>query len=398
MRNIPILLCIATAMLAVACSSENPTGVQDPQGNNSTGSGSNSNNTGSGNATPVPEKTILDERVVDYNLALRLASLKLNNQLPTLEQIMAVANASDKKSAYEAELDKMFDSPRFVQRMVKFWRDTMRMGGGANGNEPSRDTAPVFAARIMVEERPFSDLFTATDNTCPTYDGMANAFADGTCNNNVPTHAGVLTNPGVHFQFNSNMAFRRVRWVQETFVCTKFPAEYSQTPIQMGGSEFVSPWDFKSVGTDPINFQDTSSVICANCHTTMNHIAPLLAQFDPNGMWTDSIQVLTPTTPDPITTERSHWLRDGEKTSWRLGRETADLPALGKAISEDPDVHECAVARMWNFTMSKEDIVTDLATVPPEVLTSYIQEFTSNGMNLKKVLRSMFASDDFVKF
>lgn len=53
---------------------------------------------------------------------------------------------------------------------------------------------------------------------------------------------------------------------------------------------------------------------------------------------------------------------------------------------------------MWNFAMSKEDIVSDLATVPTEVLETYIEEFKSNNMNLKKVLRSMFTSEDFVRF
>ncbi len=195
-----------------------------------------------------------------------------------------------------------------------------------------------------------------------------------------------------------HLIIRRVRWVQEIFVCTKFPAEYSDTPVQKGGSEYISPWEFETVGTDPINVQDTSSVICANCHTTMNHIAPLFANFDMNGMWTDQIQVLTPTTPDPVTTELGHWLRPGETTSWRLGEQAPDLPALGKAMAADPDVAECAVARMWNFAMSKEDIVSDLATVPTTVLEPYIEEFGANGMNLKQVLRSIFASEDFVRF
>ena len=45
-----------------------------------------------------------------------------------------------------------------------------------------------------------------------------------------PASAGVLTDPAVMRQFYSNMAFRRVRWVQETFACTKFPAEVSTEP------------------------------------------------------------------------------------------------------------------------------------------------------------------------
>src|SRR5262249_22576087 len=153
-----------------------------------------------------------------------------------------------------------------------------------------------------------------------------------------------------------SMAFRRVRWLQEIFVCTKFPAEYSDHPISKGGVDYVSPWPFESVATAPIDFQDTKSVVCANCHTTINHIAPLLANFDMNGKWQSGIAVQTPTTP-AVTTELSHWLQPGETTSWRLGEEVSDLAALGQAMASDPDVNECVVARLYNFAMSKEDIV-----------------------------------------
>jgi hypothetical protein len=386
-----LLALAATAALATACS-DSPDDLAGGDSSNGPGSGT------PGNGTEEQERTALDDRKLDYNEALRTASLKLVRALPSLAQIKAVQNASDQKAAYEAELDAMLADVRFQERMIKWWRDIMRQGGGANGDAPSRDTAPVFAARLVVEERPYTDLFTATGNTCPTYDAATGAFADGECANNVPAHAGVLTNPGVMYQFYGNMAFRRVRWVQEVFVCTKFPAEYSEAPVEMNGAEYVSPWDFQSVAGQPINFLDTSSVICANCHTSINHIAPLFANFDMNGMWTDSIQVQTPLTPDPVTTELSHWLREGEQTAWRLGVPAADLTELGQAMAADPDVAECAVARAWNFAMSKEDIVSDLATVPLSVLQPHVDEFTTNGMNFKQVLRSIFTSDDFVRF
>jgi hypothetical protein len=403
MRRTTTLLFLLAALGAGACGTQSPgndldssSGSGNASGNNTTTGGSSE--TGGGGASATPEKTVLDDRQVSYTEALRTASLKLLRNLPTLDQIKKVDGASDKRAAYEAEIDAMLADARFTERMIKWWKDTMRQGGdGANG-KPSRDTAPIFAARVMAEDRPYSDLFTAQKGTCPTYDYANHAFVDGDCNNNVPTHAGVLTNPGVMMQFYGNLAFRRVRWVQEIFVCTKFPAEYAEKPIQKNGSDYVSPWDFASVATAPINFQDTQSVICANCHTTINHIAPLFAQFDANGMWTDKIQVKTPAVPDPLPSEMSHWLRAGEVTSWRLGQAAADLPALGQAIAADPDVAECAVARMYNFVMSKEDIVSDLATVPPDVLKPYVDDFQKNGMSLKKTLRAVLTSDDFVRY
>lgn len=346
---------------------------------------------------PDVAHTVLDDRVVDYNEALRTASLKLVRALPTLEQIKRIQSASDPRRAYDDELDAMLADPRFAERMVKFWRDSMRMAGGAADGKPSRNTAPNLAARITVEGRPFTELFTSGSNNCPEFDGTAKVFNDGECNSGAPVEAGVLTNPGVHYQFYGNMAFRRTRWVQEVFVCTKFPAEYSETPIQKNGADYISPWAFESIANAPIDFQDTKSVVCANCHTTINHVAPLFANFDANGMWQGQISVMTPLV-EPIPSEISHWLQPGEVTSWRLGQPVADLAELGVAMADDPDVSECAVARMYNFAMSKEDIVDSLATVPYEVLDNYMFTYFQSGQSLKATLKAILSSPDFVRF
>jgi len=400
MRRYSMLFGLAAgASLALTACDSAPTG---------SGSGSGSDSLPGHDLIPVPEfqgppsrpavtHTVLDQRVKDYNEALRTASLKLVRALPTLAQIKKVKGSAEPRRAYEEELDKMLADPRFTERMIKWWKDAMRMSGGANGDAPSRNTAPNLAARITVEGRPFSDLFTQASNNCPEYDADARAFVDGECQNNAPVQAGVLTNPGVHYQFYGNMAFRRVRWVQETFVCTKFPAEYSATPVQKNGADYVSPWPFESIATAPIDFQDTKSVVCANCHTTINHIAPLFGYFDKNGQYQSALAVMTPTAM-PVTTEISHWLQPGETTHWRFGEPVKDLGELGDAMANDPDVHECAVTRLYNFAMSKEDVVNDLATVPYEVLDEYMSVYYQNQMNLKATLRAIFTSADFVRF
>jgi uncharacterized protein DUF1549 len=402
MRQSPMLatLLAAAIPLLAACTKSAPSDL-DGTGNGGSGGGDTSGGSVLVDDAPVLDKTgtqLLDSRPRDYNEALRTASLKLVRQLPTLAQIKAVAGAKDQKAEYEAQIDAMLADTRFNERMIKWWKDVMRMGGGANGKAPSRDSAPTFAARIMAEGRPFSDLFTASSNNCPTYDTMAHAFVDGDCKSGAPAEAGVLTDPGVMYQFYGSMAFRRVRWVQEIFVCTKFPAEYSSAPVHKGSADYTSPWAFESVGTAPIDFQDTKSVICANCHTTINHIAPLFGNFDANGAYQNKIAVTTPTAPDATPTEMSHWLRAGETTNWRMTTPANDLPSLGAAIAKDPDVGECAVSRLWNFTMSKEDIVSDLATVPAAVIKPYLAEFEGNGQNLKKTLRAMLTSDDFTHY
>jgi hypothetical protein len=396
MRRLSILLCLiaGAALSAAACES-------------SPGTGSGSDPSDDGPSLPLPEDpeasrpkvthTVLDERVKSYTEALRTASLKLVRALPTLEQIRKVEKSPAPERAYEEEIDKMLADPRFTDRMVKWWKDIMRMGGGAADGQPSRNTAPNLAARITVEGRSFSELFTQASNNCPEYDADNHVFVDGECNNGAPVQAGILTNPGVHFQFYGPMAFRRVRWLQEVFICTKFPAEYSEKPVQKNGADYVSPWPFESIATAPINFQDTESVICANCHTTLNHVAPLFANFDQNGAWQNAISVQTPTAP-PVTTELSHWLQPGETTHWRFGEQVNDLAALGARVAADPDVGDCVVSRLYNFAMSKEDIVTDLATVPYDVLDAYMFVYINTGMNLKATLRAIFTSADFVRY
>jgi len=384
-------IAFAMATSAVACTGDLGDGKSDDQTgvdiDDPNGTGNDPNGTDPGSTEP----TILDERVIDYGEAFRLASVKLTDAAPTLEQIREIQNADDKQAAYEALIDEIIESPRFQRRMIRFWRDTFRMGGGM------LDTAPVFAARIVAEGRPYTDLFTATENTCPTYDGATNEFVDGTCDNGVDIHAGVLTNPGVQRQFYANMAFRRVRWVQETFACSKFPAEYSDAPVEKGNGQYTSPWDFESIATEPIDFQDTSSVICANCHTTMNRLAPLFANFDEDGNLQTDSQVMTPTAPDPTVTVRSHWLQDGVNTAWRQGVEVETLPELGQALADDDDVAACLTARLWNFAMSKEDIVSGLAVVPDEVIGGYVSELIASG-DIKAVLKAMLTSEDFVSF
>ena len=227
----------------------------------------------------------IDQRVINYGEALRTAALKLVGDLPTLADMQSVTDAT----SYGASIDQYFADPRFVTRQIQWWRDTFQTGAAGMPTKapaPNFDTAATFATEVVANDRPYTDLFTAATNTCPTF--ASGAFVDASCANNAPT-AGVLTDPGLMAQYYADMAFRRVRFIQETFVCSKFPAEFTASPTIMGSGAYTSPWPFASITggtTAKINFQDTSAVICANCHTTENHQAPLFGYFDMNGMYT----------------------------------------------------------------------------------------------------------------
>ena len=426
-RALPFIGALCVAVVATAgCKKNDPNdllGAGTATGDCSTGMGGAGSSsaavtTGSGGAASSAAATssgagggltgtVLDQRKKSYTEALRTASFKLVGNAPTLQQIEDLRTAADQPTAYANAIDAMMKDVRFTKRMIAFWQNTMRLGGAAGGGKPSRDTAPVFAARITVEGQPFGNLFTAATNTCPTFDGTN--FVDGDCTNG-PVTAGLLADPGLQSQYYGNLAFRRVRFFQETFACRKMPAElFTPTPIGTSGQSYTSPWDFNSIaGTDNggrIDFHDISSAICANCHGTMNHRAPLFANFDEAGKYQPTIQVQVPLVPLKFAL-MTDWLPQTgtppEGPAWKMGKmgkiPTPTLTELGAAMAADDEVISCAVARVWNYAMSKGDIINDASNVSPTVIDPLVNDFKQNGYNLRSVVRAAFVHDDFVRF
>jgi hypothetical protein len=410
------LAALGLAVTLTACGSSD-----DPNSINGGSTNPGSNPTPSPTVAPTPEtpeeqvKQILDARKTDYGEALRTASLKLRDTLPTLAEIQTIEAGADdaaKKVAYEKLVDTMLSSPEFSAVMVKFWKDTFRTGqvGALQMNQASKDTAATFAAQVVIESRPYTDLFTASSNTCPTFDPTTNTFTPAACATGpAPATAGpsvgILTDPGILSQYFANMAFRRVRFIQETFACTKFPAEYSMTPTPLGNGTFTGNFPYESIAgkvntatpNPKIDFQDTSAVICANCHVNLNRIAPLFINYDGNGFLQSTSQVQVPVPGNPKAA-RIDYLPPSEGFAWRKDKPVTDIAGLGAAIAADPDVARCAVNRVWNYAMSRGDIVNDLATIPNAVTDPYVKDFTANGQKLKETIRGVFKSEDFVKF
>jgi hypothetical protein len=401
---------IAVALAACGSSENN-----DP---NAPGTGTGPAPTDTATTPPTPEEQvqqILDQRKFDYGEAARTAKLKLNDELPTLDEINQIGAAPDdaaKKVVYEGLVDKWMADPKFAAVMVKFWKDTFRTAqvGTIQTGQPDKDKAANFAAQVVVNGRPYSDILTATTNTCPSFGvptgspaGTPATFTDGSCAT-TPT-VGVLTDPGIQAQYFANMAFRRVRFIQETFACQKMPAEIapSDQVKPLGQGTYTNPWPFEGLMgklNDPkarIDFQDTQAVICANCHNTMNRMAPLFINYDDKGVLQTTPQVEVPVVNNPKADPKDY-LVAGQPLAWRFGKTITDIPSLGAAMVADPEVQRCAVNRVWNYAMSRGDIVNDLATVPPAITAGFLTEFQGNGMNLREIMRGVFKTDDFVKF
>ncbi len=351
--------------------------------------------------TPVLDEwdEALTERERDYGAALRAAALRLTGDLPTVTEINTIAAATDelaKKAAYEALITDYLNRPAFARQMVAFWRDTFKMGGTA-----TLDTAPVFAAQLAVTNGNYMELFTRASNNCPSFNAADGTFAPAECLNG-GAQVGVLSNPGMLSHFAGNFAFRRVKWVQETFDCLKFPIELDGTEQDIGGaSPYTGRWSYDSIsGTDNggrVNFRDVSAVLCVNCHQTLNHVAPLFAYYDNNGQSTPAMSAPTPMGND-VPALPTDFLPAGEGTAWRFGVPAPDLPALGLAMAADPDVAKCAVARTWNWAMGKTDIVDTLMDVPAETIQSQLTAFTASGYKLRDLIFAVFTSDDFTQF
>ena len=316
-----------------------------------------------------------------------------------MTEINSIASAPDlaaKKVAYEALVTAYLARPAFATQMVAFWRDTFKMGETA-----MLDTAPVFAADLAVNNKPYTDLFTRASNNCPTFDATTGAFTAAECSNG-GTQVGVLTNPGVMVQYFGNFAFRRVKWVNETFDCLKFPVEIGNAPQDIGAaSPYTGAWPLESIaGTSNggrVNFQDTSSVLCVNCHQTINHIAPMFAHYDGTGKFTPGLSVPTPMGDDKLALD-TDYLPAGETFAWRFGKPVSDLTALGATMAADPAIATCGVARVWNWALGKTDIVDTLMDVPAATIAAQTSAFSANNYKLRDLIFSVFTADDFVKF
>ena len=238
---------------------------------------------------PAPTRAV-DARVLDYGEALRTATLKLVGDIPKLADIVAVRDAKNPKTVYEDRIDALLADPRFARTQIEWWQGTFKTGSSSSAaadGAPDFDAAATFAASVVVRRRPFTDLFTAESGTCTTFEN--GSFVAHDCPGSSPS-VGVLTDPGLLSQYFGNLAFRRVRFIQETFACSTFPAEFALQPVVIDTGMYTSPWPFDSISghrtsaTPSIDFQATSGRVCANCHSPLNHVAPLFAVFDANAV------------------------------------------------------------------------------------------------------------------
>jgi hypothetical protein len=256
---------------------------------------------------------------------------------------------------------------------------------------------------------------------------MASSNNTTNMGNNVPEgqQAGVLTNPGFLAQYYSNFGFRRQRLIQEVFQCTRFPAEISPTPQIINSALYSAPWPLHSITSNaaPPTYPNPRRVIqgtgtgggntivssdyvdfnleqgCYNCHTTLNHRAPLFRFFDATGYMNTSGQSMVHTTVAGAPfVELQDYLPSGQQFSWKYQVPTGDLQSYGAAIAADPQTAKCFMIRLWNEAYSRDDVVIDLALVPDSVIAPLTQYFVANNYNMKMAIAKLYTDANFIRF
>ncbi len=392
-RWIEIIAILGAFVITIGCAGETPKG-DDGDGN---GDGD-----GDGNSNGDQWQDELDNREVDYSAALRIAALKLTGALPTLSEINSIANTPDvneQRGIYRDLIDSYIARPTFARQLFNRFQYELEMGG--NG----LNAGPAFALDLAMNNRDFREILTAQSGNCPTvtFDGQGiPTVTPADCATGIGVESGILTNQEMLSQQFSNMAFKRVRWVYETFLNRALPGRLADEPIKLDdGSFFEGRWPFLSISgkhnlpdTD-VDFTDTSSVVCANCHVEMNHIAPILAHFDKDGVYSPDFAVVK---PSKKTVVRVDYLPEGEPTEWLPGLATPDIASLGAAMAADPEVQTALVKRVIAWAQSHPDAVDSAFYIPDEVAADLVQVFVNTNFNYVEVVREAFLRRDFIKF
>jgi hypothetical protein len=269
------------------------------------------------------------------------------------------------------------------------------------GETAELDTAPTFAAMLSVQNGDYTQLLKAATGACPTLNEQTGEFTVADCAGPGPK-VGVLSNQGAMKHYYGNFGFRRVKWVQETFDCAKFPIKNDAPPVDIGGAvPYTGYFPIETIANltngGRVNFTEAVAVNCANCHGVMNHRAPLFVNFDDQGVYQNQVAVGTPLPGAPLA-QLADLLPAGEGPAWVFGVPTPDLAALGTAMAADPGIARCGVARIWNWAMGKADIVELLTEVPIETIQTQVDEFTQSGFKMKDMIYKAFTHADFVQF
>ena len=179
--------------------------------------------------TPAEQvKQILDARKTDYSEALRTASLKLRDNLPTLAEIKTIDGAPD-DAAQEGRLrearrhDDREPRVREVDDQVLEGHLPHRSGRHRSDGHPNSDTAATSPQRSSSRDVPTATCSPPRANTCPTFDPATSTSRRPRAPGGVKWRARrPVSSPTRASSRSTSRTWRSAatRFIQETFACS----------------------------------------------------------------------------------------------------------------------------------------------------------------------------------
>ena len=320
------------------------------------------------------------------------ASVLLRGTRPSLEEYDRL------DGGLEPLVDEFLESPEFgavVRRMHGEWlltdtfRDYYPMNFPAVGALAGEDLwalntsvseAPArLAERIVVEDRPYTELVTAdytmADRVVSTVWGLPydaarggwqqTRFLDGRAG------AGLLVDPWYftrHASTDTNRQHARAAHVARALLCHDYMSRSVRVPADV---------DLTAGGANSL----TENAVCVSCHSTLDEFG---------AFFTNHVGVVFPeaTVAYPV----YQWpAAAGDYPppafSGTPGRGLADL---GELIADDPRFARCAIRRFYGQVMGLDE-----ADVPDAVEDRYVADFMGADFRVKRLLKRMVLSDEF---
>ncbi len=361
-------------------------------GADSTGGTSDEDGSSTGNTDPDGEPEFLtpQEHLVRISMALR-------GTRPSLDDLDAVR---DDPSLVPDYVDAYMDGPGFEETIRDLHNDAFHTD--AEGQLPALGplsdvqpfvisesvmaTATRLAERIVVEDRPYSELVTGDtwvidDIVAEVYgiDDGGSGWREVSIPGDRPA-AGILSDNAFflrHESARANFHRGRANAVSSALLCL----DYEDNNIELDdGVELSDP--------EAVAMALTTNPACMACHETLDPLASHFFAYPGNPMANDI-------TAYPLGDFYVDGLADGwQDTTGRapayFGEETADVGELGEAIAADPRFSACAARRFQAYFMRMR-----IEDVPEDIVESLQVTFEESDLQARALVREIVLSDAF---
>ncbi len=343
-----------------------------------------------GEPEPEPEYLSPDEHLVRISMALR-------GTRPSLEDLDAVRQDPSRIPDF---VDAYMQGPGFAETVRDLHNDALltNVDGQLPALAPLEDvqsfaisnsvmgTALHLIERIVVEDRPYSEIVTADTWVVDDIAAAVYGIDDGGSGwREVPIPsgrpaAGILSDNAFflrHTSANSNFHRGRANAVSTALLCL----DYEDNNIEL--DEGIDLTDAAAVATAL-----STNTACLACHDTLDPLASHFFAIAGNPMGN---QITGYPLPDLYDSQREDdWMASTGRAPAFYGEESSDIGTLGALISTDPRFSACTARRFYAYFLR-----TDLEDVSPGTIDTFDAVFTDSELQAKALIKAIMLSDDF---